>query len=253
MNTRAIHQQAQLTKLCSGRGWDVLEYPCIGVDITNTAQLREHLSAGDATYSWLVITSSNTVDAIVVALENASCSLPALACVGAATARYAEQQLGNKVVFVPSAATGTALAEELPLHSGERVLLPQSAIANPETVAILQSRGANVDVLNAYSVHTESGGDDVPAGLDSGLVDAVIVTSPSALDGFLTRMDAAGVPLSIIKQLVFAPIGPTTAKAIVQNCLHSLPVPTEHSLEGIVDVLTGYFDRLETPNETVQA
>jgi uroporphyrinogen-III synthase len=238
--------------MCQSRGWDVLEYPCIGVDIVNTELLRQHLAVGPTQYAWLVITSSNAVDAIEAATANGEVPRPPLACVGAATALYAEQRLGQKVAFIPSEATGIALATQLPVVSGDRVLLPQSAIANPETLSTLLERGLLVDAIPAYSLNVGFGGDAVPNAVTSGMVDAVVVTSPSALDGFLTRMDAAQVPLSTIKQLVFAPIGPTTAKAIAQKCLQSLAIPTEHSLEGIIDVLACYFDRLETPNETVQ-
>ena len=238
--------------MCQSRGWDVLEFPCIGVDIVNTELLRQHLAPGPSRYAWLVVTSSNAVDAIEAATANGEFPLPPLACVGTASALYAEQRLGQKVSFIPSEATGTALAAQLPIASGDRVLLPQSAIANPETLATLLARGLLVDVIPAYTLNVGHGGDTVPDAVTSGMVDAVIVTSPSALDGFLTRMDAAQVPLSTIKQLVFAPIGPTTAKAIAQKCLQSLAIPTEHSLEGIIDVLACYFDRLETPNETVQ-
>ena len=238
--------------MCQSRGWDVLEFPCIGVDIVNTGLLRQHLAVGSTQYAWLVITSSNAIDAIDAATANGEFPLPPLACVGAATALYAEQRLGQKVAFIPSEATGTALAAQLPVASGDRILLPQSAIANPETLSTLLVRGLLVDAIPAYSLNVGFGGDAVPDAVTSGMVDAVIVTSPSALDGFLTRMDVAEVPQSTIKQLVFAPIGPTTAKAIAQKCLQSLAIPTEHSLEGLIDVLACYFDRLETPNETVQ-
>jgi uroporphyrinogen-III synthase len=65
-------------------------------------------------------------------------------------------------------------------------------------------------------------------------------------------MEAAGVPYPSVERLIFAPIGPTTARATSKKSLHALPVPTEHSLEGLIDVLACYFDRLETPNESHQ-
>lgn len=252
VNTRALHQHPALTELCVGRGWDVLTFPCIGVELTNTTQLSNHLAAPDLSYAWLVLTSSNAVDAIAVAAKNRLLILPPVACVGAATALYAEERLGVRVTFVPNEATGSALAHQLPVNAGERILLPQSAIATPETSAIMRSRGAIVDVITAYTIHSGSGGDDVPDAVITGRVDAVMVTSPSALDGFLTRMEAAGVPYTSIERLIFAPIGPTTAKAIFNKSLHALPVPTEHSLEGLLDVLACYFDRLETLNESQQ-
>jgi len=252
VNTRALHQQPALTELCVDRGWDVLTFPCIGVELTNTTWISDHIAAPDVPYGWLVLTSSNAVDAVAVAAKNRPLILPPVACVGAATALYAEERLGIQVTFVPNEATGSALAHQLPVNAGKRILLPQSAIASPETAAIMRSRGAVVDVITAYTVHSGSGGDDVPNAVITGKVDAVMVTSPSALDGFIARMEAAGVPYPSIERLIFAPIGPTTAKAIFNKSLHALPVPTEHSLEGLIDVLACYFDRLETPNETVQ-
>ena len=168
VNTRAVHQQAALTDLCIDRGWDVMAFPCIGVELTNTTKLCDHLAAPDLSYAWLVLTSSNAVDAIAVATENRPLLLPRLACVGAATAAYAEERLGVRATFAPTVATGSALAQQLPTNSGERVFLPQSAIASPETAAILHSRGAVVDVISAYSVSAGSGGDDVPDAVLSG-------------------------------------------------------------------------------------
>jgi hypothetical protein len=252
VNTRALHQHPALTELCVDRGWDVLTFPCIGVELTNTTLISEYLAAADMPFAWLVLTSSNAVDAVAVAAKSRPLVLPPVACVGAATALYAEERLGVRVTFIPNEATGSALAYQLPVNAGKRILLPQSAIASPEAAAVLQSRGAIVNVITAYTVHAGTGGDDVPSAVTTGKVDAVMITSPSALDGFLTRMEAAGVPYQSIEELVFAPIGPTAAKAISNNSLHALPVPTEHSLEGLLDVLACYFDRLETPNESQQ-
>ncbi len=252
VNTRAIRQQAVLTDLCQKRGWNVLEYPCIGVDLTNIVELRSHLLIRGDSYAWLVLTSGNAVDAVAAAVNDIDIQLPPLACVGSATAKHASDLFGKRVAFLPTEATGACLATELTIQAGDRVLLPQSAIANAETMEILQARGAVVDAISAYTVHTGNGGDDVPAAIVSGQVDAVIITSPSALDGFMSRLGAAGVDRSALDNLIFAPIGPTSALAISKKCLQGLPVPTEHSLEGLLDVLACYFDRLETPNETVQ-
>ena len=252
VNTRANHQQPALTALCASRGWDVLSYPCIGVELTNTDDIRVRLSTVASEYAWLVLTSTNAVDAVATAISGQNIALPRVACVGKATADSAARALGQNVAFIPSEATGTALANQLPATPGDRVLLPQSAIASPDTSAILAARGVIVDSIDAYEVTTGSGGDDIPAAIRAGNVDAIIVTSPSALDGFLSRLAAAGIGNDLVAQLIFAPIGPTTAIAIAKKSLQALPIPTEHSLEGLIDVLVCYFDGLDTPNETVQ-
>ena len=252
VNTRASHQQPALTALCTSRGLDVLSYPCIGIELTNTEDIRVRLTTGASEYAWLVLTSSNAVEAVATAVSGLNIALPRLACVGKATADAAAIAFSQNAAFIPSEATGRALANQLPLSIGERVLLPQSAIASPDTSAILATRGVIVDSIDAYEVTTGSGGDDIPAAIRAGKIDAVIVTSPSALDGFLSRLDAAGIGRALVEQLLFAPIGPTTAIAIAKKSLQALPIPTEHSLEGLVDVLVCYFDGLDTPNETVQ-
>lgn len=252
VNTRARHQQSALTTLCESRGWTVLSYPCLGVTHRNTHALRDRLTAGASGYAWLVLTSSNAVASVATAVSGQNISLPRLACVGKATAEAAASMLGQRVEFIPIEATGHALATHLPLCAGDRILLPQSAIANTDTAFVLRSRGADVDCIDAYEVTHDDSGDDVPAAVRAGAIDAVMVTSPSALDGFLRRMEAANVERTLVDQLVFAPIGPTTSLAISKNSLQASPVPTEHSLEGLIDVLVCYFDGLDTPNETVQ-
>ncbi|MFY8053696.1 MAG: uroporphyrinogen-III synthase [Armatimonadaceae bacterium] len=252
VNTRARHQQSALTTLCESRGWSVLSYPCLGVTHRNTHALHDRLTEGTSGYAWLVLTSSNAVASVATAVSGQNISLPRLACVGMATAEAAASMLGQRVEFIPNEATGHALATHLPLCAGDRILLPQSAIANTDTATVLRSRGADVDCIDAYEVAHDDSGDDVPAAVRAGAIDAVMVTSPSSLDGFLRRMDAANVERTLVDQLVFAPIGPTTSLAISKNSLQALPVPTEHSLEGLIDVLVCYFDGLDTPNETVQ-
>ena len=79
-------------------------------------------------WDWIVFSSQNGVDAFFAALRSAGCDARSLgttkvAAVGPATSAAAERH-GIVSDFVPSVATGEAMAAELPRVHGARVLLP---------------------------------------------------------------------------------------------------------------------------------
>lgn len=190
---------------------------------------------------WAVFTSPSGVRHSADALAEAwPDGLPApVAAVGPGTAEAARER-GLDAAFVPSEASGDALAAELPVASGDRVVLFRSDIARRAVAERLRQRGA--DALDAVAYRTVEGA--LPADVARALrqkPDAVTFTSPSAVRGFLAGLAGAGgapglggVPLGGVPLVA---IGPVTAQALRDAGLAPDAVGAPSTMTGLADAL----------------
>jgi uroporphyrinogen-III synthase len=229
------------------RGAIPVEYPCIEiVPVEDTAPFDaalHDLSAGR--YQWLALTSANAVFALAKRLERAGMRLePArfrTAAIGPATAEAAQHMLGLESVSIPEEYVAEAMGEALPVRAGQRVLLPESAIARPALAGILRARGAEVTVIPAYRTVRGSGGEDVPGMLARGEVHALTFASSSAVVNFVERLRHEGGRLDDARFLCAACIGPVTAEAARESGFENVLIPNEYTLGGLVEALADYF------------
>lgn len=193
--TRATGESAKLIGRLRALGIAAEERPCIRVEpLDDPAPLRAAVAALTAD-DLLVITSAAGARAVERALGGMACRAPA-AAVGPAT-RDASAAAGLHVTFTPSVATARALALEVPLPRGT-VLLARSDRAAPEPAEILRRRGAVVGEVVAYRT--------VSVPLDRAPdADAVVFSSPSAVDGYAAAMVQPRLALAI---------GPATAARV---------------------------------------
>lgn len=245
LNTRAVHQAAELDALLSARGALPLAYPCIRIepprDCTALDEAVREAAAGS--FDWLLLTSANAVHAIAGRLAGLAVGpLPAglhVAAIGTGTAQAAERELGRSPELVPDGARAEALLSALSLRPGLRVLLPQGELARPLLARELAER-ARVVAPIAYRTLVGSGGVDLPTLLATGQVDAVALTSPSTARNLAARLESDGVSLRALTSVPAACIGPLTADAAVR--LGSpIIAAREQSLAGLVDVLETFF------------
>ncbi|WP_395141803.1 uroporphyrinogen-III synthase [Armatimonas sp.] len=240
VNTRATHQNSRFTALLQSQGAEVIEYPCIAiVPPEDDRPLREAL-ANLAHFDWLLLTSTNTVLALAASYPLAPARL-GNAAVGPATARAAQAYLGLETVLLPETFTAETLGEALPIHSGERVLIPASAIARTTLADILRARGAEVTVIEAYRTVPGTGGANVPALLAQKQVDAVTFTSASTVENFMARLSAEGGNHADLASVCIACIGPQTAAMAKAHGLQVNVMPTTHTLDGLMEALAKYF------------
>jgi hydroxymethylbilane synthase len=169
------------------------------------------LAAGDR-YDWIVVTSANGAAAAAEALARVG-RLPARArwaAVGPATARALERA-GIPVGFVPARATGSDLGHELPLETGDRILLARGDLADATLPGILARRGADVTEVVAYTT-IEGPAASAPvleAALAEGPIDALVLASGSAVRGLRLL-----TPASQVERVLATPavcIGPVSA------------------------------------------
>jgi uroporphyrinogen-III synthase len=240
--TRAPHQAAELADLLRERGAAPLLYPCIDIAPPNDSRPLDNTIAAAVAgeFDWLVLTSTNTVEALAKRLQGKP--LPAsmlVAAVGSATAEAAQTRLGLNVSAIPDEYLADALAGILQSVRGKRVLLPQSAIAETALMESLIQAGAQVTAIEAYRTIVGQGGIDLPALLRAGDVDVITLTSSSTVTNLLQRLELENGNADLLANVCIACIGPKTAATAVAHGLTVALVPTEHTLEGLVAALEG--------------
>ncbi len=253
--TRAAHQAGELKALLEKAGFRTLLYPAIAIQPPTDARALDAALRHARDYDWLIFTSANAVEAVARRLDALNLGPdalqgPSIAAVGPATARAVAQRLGLEIAVIPPKAVGESLLAALPIPAGQRVLLPRAAKARDVLPDGLRARGVQVDVVTAYETVLGSGGDDLPAALRSGQVDAITFTSPSTVRNTLIRLQRdAGLGVDALAGVVVVCIGPITADAAIEAGLHVDVVPKEYTASGLVRALAARFRRL---SRTVQ-
>ncbi len=148
--TRPVHQATALCESLLQAGAEVLRLPLLEVLAGDAAAIDAAVAAID-TFSWLIFSSANTVQAFLPRLQAAGGDAPRLAVIGPATAE-AVRRLDLEPQLEASKSDGDGLAGALAPHlmPGCHVLLPQAEDARPNLAAGLRQAGAHVHTLTAY-------------------------------------------------------------------------------------------------------
>jgi uroporphyrinogen-III synthase len=228
--TRVPDQAGPLVDRLRAAGAVVIEVPTVAVEPPVDQGPLDAALAGLDSYDWLVLTSASGAAALGPRRDGAT---PRLAAVGPATAA-AMTGLGWPSAWTPSTANGRTLARELPVRPGERVLLLRSDLADRMLPSALAARGAIVDDVIAY--RTVPRRDPAPELAQA--FDAVVLMSPSAVDGLLNALgDAARLAGKV---LIAA--GPTTAAHLAKRGLR----PTE-AAQPTADAILAALASAATP------
>lgn len=185
---RPVGQAEGMIEALEAAGVESVHVPAIEIRAAppggafDTAVAR--VNAGDI----MVVTSANAARVMLRAATrmDVAPAVLAWAAVGEATAAVLTAA-GIDEVFVPSESTGAALARELPIRPGDRVLLPHADLADRAIAETLRERGASVTDVVAYETR-EAPGSSRPllaAALDDGPVDVLVLTSGSTARGLL--------------------------------------------------------------------
>jgi hydroxymethylbilane synthase len=187
MVTRAAAQAGSLLAALRVAGVQPLLVPAIEIVSAEAGEL-DRLRRAVSLADWIALTSANGASAAIAAVREAAIDPRTIrwAAVGSATAGVLADA-GIHEVWRPSSANGAALAAELPIGAGERVILVRAAVADPEVSATLRHRGATVEDVVAYRTieAPEESRAALRAGLAQGRPQAVLFMSGSAVRGFL--------------------------------------------------------------------
>lgn len=247
--TRAPHQAVDLVELLQSRGARPILYPCINIQPPeDTTDLDAALLAAAGGYfDWLVITSANTALIVQQRMQSLDFSLEGMsvAAVGPKTTEAVRQLLGLEVSVVAEEYTAEGLALALGDLAGQRVLLPQSAIAQATLAKALRAAGASVMAVEAYRTEIGRGGEDVASMLAAGEIAAITFTSPSTAQNFVQRLAEENGRPSLLDSTCLAAIGPVTAKAMRKLGLRVNIMPERFTLLNLVKALEVHFTREE--------
>lgn len=192
-------------------------------------------------YAWVLLTSVNGVRAlfdhlIAMGLDARSLNGIKVAAVGEVTAQTLKSW-GIIPDFIPSNFIGSELGKQLPLQPNEKVFLPRSEIALPDLPDILETRGAVVEEVSAYTVKTAPVDSVILDQLVGGEFNIVSFFSPSGVSGLRDMLADAGhtTPLKeILASTKVACIGPTTGLAAQEMGLPVEIIAKEHTSAGLV-------------------
>jgi hydroxymethylbilane synthase len=234
--TRTADQATDLVRALRDEGLEPVLVPAIEIVPASPDALRDVASRA-ATFRWLVVTSSNGARAVLAALGAglAEMSTTAWAAVGAATSATLEGA-GVDDVFQPSTATADALARELPVDPGDRVLIIRGDLGVRAVAATLRARGVEVEEVVAYRTLEAPGASRtlLRAAIDAGPIAAIVLTSGSTARGLAALAAEESIALGSIPAVC---IGAPTADAAIAAGLRVVAVsadPTVASLAGTV-------------------
>ncbi|MBZ0282167.1 MAG: uroporphyrinogen-III synthase [Anaerolineae bacterium] len=243
--TRAASQSHELANLLHKRGAEPLLYPCLDfapLDDMNPLDvaLRE---ASQGKFDWLVLTSTNAVQAVKARLEalHLSLSVRHVGAVGPATAETVHRELGLQVDGMGEEFRSTSLADAIDLQPGARVLLPKADIAPNALARKLETRGALVQSVIAYRTVMGQGGVNLPALLRERSVDVITLASPSAVRNFLWRLIDEGGSTQDLRSVTIACIGPETRQRAINCGLHVSVTPPITTLTSLVQSLEDIY------------
>lgn len=247
--THDKEQVQDQVELFRALGAEVFFYPCIEIMPYDQggeldAALREAIAGK---YDWLVLNDADT--ALVVgermrAIGADPNQIPRrlkVATIGCMTERYTNEFMGLESAFAPEVYTPQYVAQALNLKPGDRVLLPQSSMTRANLAHCLRDTGAEVTAINAYRTLVGRGGDGVPVLLWEGKIDVITFTFPTAVRYFFKRLDVEGGTPAMLDDVCVACIGPLTAAAARDYGMHVDVLPDEHTIEGLVNAVAGYF------------
>ena len=153
--TRAAGQSSQFTQLLQQAGAEVLELPAIQIGPPSSWNALDQAIAQLDQFDWLVLTSTNGVDAFFTRLavqpNSAALAQLKIAVVGQKTAASLRAQ-GYQPDFIPPNFVADSLVEHFPVAvSGLKLLFPRVETGGRELlVKELTAQGAIVTEVPAY-------------------------------------------------------------------------------------------------------
>jgi uroporphyrinogen-III synthase len=226
-------------------GAEVIYYPCLEMlppdNLAEFDRALERLAAAD--YDWLLLTTASAVMSLADRLAHLQIAPSDLskavniALYGTTTRLAAQDLLDLDSADQPEADSHAAWVDALPIAAGSQVLLPLPAGSRADWPNLLRQRGAQVTTVAAYRAHMGHGGDELPALLWSGDVNAIVFNSENNVRYFARRLHYEGGTLAMLDDVCIACIEPQTAAVARALGLHVHVVPADHSDAGLAAAL----------------
>ncbi len=237
---RGAEDQGELCARLAAAGAEPVAVPLLGFEpLAGARELASRL-AGGCGYDWIAFTSAVAVRIAAAGLREPNPRVR-FACVGPATAD-ALRATGIEPDLIPARAGSAELARALIERGSPRahVLYPCAERARPELPDRLRAAGLRVDELRIYrNVEPPGAAERVREEVRDG-VDAVLLTSPSALDRLEGALGPGGLR-ALSSHAALVCIGDATELALRQRRLAPAAVAARASVEGLLEALERCF------------
>ena len=242
--TRSRTQMSVLSEMLAEEGAQPIELPTIEFsDVEDYSPLDSAIAALH-TYSWVVFTSANGVEAFfsrmgVLGGDSRAFGGVKVAAIGPATAAALAQR-GIMADFVPDKYVSEAIVQHMESVDlkGARVLLPRADIGREELAEGLARLEAQVEQVCVYrTVMPQDSRGKAVCLLRDGNIDMVTFTSSSTVRNLLDLLDGDRLLLQGVK---IACIGPITARTAQELGLRVDIIAQEYTVPGLVRAMREY-------------
>jgi uroporphyrinogen-III synthase len=238
---RARHQAGSLSAELREQGAEVLEIPFIEIRKPRSFQPLDSALRNLDTYDWLILTSTNGVEALWdrlaklrVTTASAARSGLRVAAIGPATKKAIERR-GLHVDIVPKEYVAEAVVRSLRTKvTDKRVLLVRAKVARDVIPRELRNAGAHVDVIEAYeTIVPQASRKRLQAALKNPnrRPQVITFTSSSTVKNFVQLLGARKPKLDGV---LMSSIGPVTSATLREHGLKVDIAAKEFTIPGLV-------------------
>ncbi len=208
-------QAGELAAALVDAGLEPVLVPAIAIETGGDHDELGRAATRLPSYRWVVVTSANGARAILATGHvRPGTGAPGWAAIGPATAAVLEG-VEIAVEFRSSMASAEALARELPVNAGDRVLVVRGDLAGARVAEVLRARGAAVDDVIAYRTREapRSSRPLLRAAVRNAGLDAIVFSSGSTVRGLAALAADEGLDLSGVPAICIGPESTRAAKA----------------------------------------
>ncbi|MFG3816343.1 uroporphyrinogen-III C-methyltransferase [Limnothrix redekei] len=242
--TRSLNQAGSFTGRLQAAGAQVLEVPALEIGPPSTWEPLDRAIADLQRCHWLILTSTNGVEAFFSRLQSAGKDSRALAhckvaVVGQKTAQCL-QQFGIVPDFIPPDFIADALVSHFPESLRDRtVLFPRVETGGRDVlVKELSDQGAILWEVPAYESRCPAAlTPEAIALLRAKRVDAITFASSKTVKNFLILLQRAGFEIDQVARACLASIGPQTSQTCRDLFDRVDAEAREYTLDGLAEAL----------------
>jgi uroporphyrinogen-III synthase len=246
--TRALRQAPALAKLLEERGATAISVPSIEIVPPQSFQPLDKALKKIQSYDWLVLTSTNAVDAMRKRMDRVDVDSGLMrhlqiCAIGPATRDEIERQLGLKVAVVPEQYVAESVVKVLKNKvQGRQVLLVRAKVARDVIPKELRALGAEVEVVEAYeTVIPVNSATKLADALANDRPDAITFTSSSTAKNFVALLPKNQSPKELLNGITLASIGPVTSATLREVGLWVDVEAKEYTMAGLTEALDSHF------------
>ena len=239
---RTRHQASALSAGLKGLGADVIEIPFLEIRPASSYKALDSALKRIQQYHWLILTSTNGVEALAARMKQLRIPLAKLeqvkiVAIGPATQAEIEKR-GLRVSMVPKRYVAEAVVESFATPvEGQRILLARAKVARDVIPRELRKLGAQVDVVEAYeTVAPESSRGRLKALFENAesRPDVITFASSSSVKNFVALLGGRRPAHRDWNGVRFASIGPITSATLRELGLPVDIEAAEFTIPGLI-------------------